>query len=180
MSETDEGLGFAAEHDTPVPYLSRTRDYYLALGYDNPYRWAQYAEVPFAPLDKPLARSRLALVTTAAPVEAGKGEQGPGAPYNAAAKFYRVYSADVASAPRLGISHLGYDRVHTTAADANTYVPLAALRDAAAAGRIGELAPRFHGLPTNRSQQTTLERDAPELLARLRDDRVDVALLVPT
>jgi hypothetical protein len=180
MSETDDSLGFAAEHDTPVPYLSRTRDYYLALGYENPYRWAQYAEVPFTPLAKPLARSRIALVTTAAPVEPGKGDQGPGAPYNAAAKFYRVYSADVASAPRLGISHLGYDRVHTTAADANTYFPLAALREAAAAGRIGALAPRFHGLPTNRSQQTTIERDAPELLARLCDDGADAAVLVPT
>lgn len=179
MSETDEGLGFAAEHDTPVPYLSRTRDYYLALGYDNPYRWAQYAEVPFTALAKPLAEARLALVTTAAPVEAGKGEQGPGAPYNAAAKFYQVYSADVASAPTLGISHLGYDRVHTTAADANTYLPLTTLRDAAAAGRIGDLARRFHGLPTNRSQRATIERDAPELAARLLDDGADAAVLVP-
>jgi hypothetical protein len=179
MSETDDGLGFAAEHDVPVPYMRRTRDYYLALGYENPYRWAQFAEVPFAALAKPLSGSRLALVTSAAPVDPAKGDQGPGAAYNAAAKFYRVYAASVDAAPPLGISHLGYDRTHTTAADPRTYFPLAALRDAAAAGRIGEVSPRFHGAPTNRSQRQTMEQDCPELLANLREDMADIALLVP-
>ena len=26
---------FAAEHDVPVPYMQRTRDYYLALGFSR-------------------------------------------------------------------------------------------------------------------------------------------------
>ena len=34
-----------------------------------------------------------------------------------------------------------------------TWFPLRALRRAAAAGRIGAIAPRFHGVPTNRSQR---------------------------
>ena len=80
MSETDnDGLGFTALHDLPVPYRQRTRDYYLALGYAKPYRWAQYSEMPFTPLAKPLAQSRLALITTAAPYQPDKGDQGPGA-----------------------------------------------------------------------------------------------------
>ena len=32
---------FAAEHDIPIPYMQRTRDYYQALGF-IPYRWAHY------------------------------------------------------------------------------------------------------------------------------------------
>jgi D-proline reductase (dithiol) PrdB len=52
------------------------------------------------------------------------------------------------------------------------------LRRAAAAGRIREVAPRFHGAPTNRSHRTTLEQDCPELLARCRDDGADIAVLV--
>ncbi len=178
MSATDEGLGFAAPHDVPVPYMRRTREYYMALGNDNPYRWAQYDEVPFTPLARPLAEARIALVTTAAPIRPDKGDQGPGAPYNGGAKFYRVYSDDTAGEPELGISHLGYDRLHTTAADPRAYFPLHALRRAAADGRIGELAPRFHGIPTNRSQRVTLEQDGPELLDRLRADGVDAAILV--
>ena len=177
MSAHDD-LGFAREEDVPIPYMQRIRDYYLALGYPAPYRWAHYAEVPFQPLEKPLAKSRVALITTAAPSQPGKGDQGPGAPYNAAAKFYRVYSGDSAVEHDLRISHLGIDRAHTTAEDSNTWFPLPQLRRCAAAGLIGEVAPHFHGAPTNRSHRTTLEKDCPDLLARCRADGVDAGLLV--
>ena len=172
--------GPAPVDDVPIPYMQRTRDYYVALGYDNPYRWAHFVEVPFTPLRVPLHQARLGLVTTAAPYRPGAGDQGPGAPYNAAAKFYQLYSASTASAPELFISHVGYDRRHTSAADPNAYFPLRQLRDAVAAGRVGGLASRFHGLPTNRSHRTTLEADVPELLRRCQEDGVEAALLVPS
>ena len=178
MSDSSSTPGFAADHDTPVPYMQRLRDYYLALGYDNPYRWAHFPDVPFCPPKKPLAESRVGLITTAAPFQPDKGDQGPGAPYNAAAKFYRVYAASTAQDPELGISHVGYDRKHTTAADRNTYFPVPALRRAQAAGRIGELNHRFYGAPTDRSQVATLERDCTELLRLAREDELDVILLV--
>ncbi|WP_204302487.1 glycine/sarcosine/betaine reductase selenoprotein B family protein, partial [Klebsiella pneumoniae] len=72
-----------------------------------------------------------------------------------------------------------YDRAHSTAEDPNSWFPLPMLRRFAAEGRIGTLAPRFHGAPTNRSQKTTIETDAPEILARCRADGVDAAVLVP-
>ena len=169
---------FAAEHDAPIPYMQRTRDYYMTLGF-TPYRWAHFAEVPFTPLPTPLSRARVALITTAAPFQPEAGDQGPGAPYNAGAKFYKVYSIPTASVPDPRISHVGYDRLHTTAADINTYLPLARMKDAAAAGRIGTLGPRVHGAPTNRSHQAT-EADAALLLRRCREDGVDAAALVPT
>ena len=178
MSGKSEYAGFAPENDAPIPYMQRIRDYYLALGHGTPYRWAHYAEVPFQPLRKPLAECRVALITTAAPFQSGKGDQGPGAPYNAAAKFYTVYSGASAIDHDLRISHVAIDRVHTTAEDSNTYFPMPQLRRCAAAGRIGEVAPRFHGAPTNRSHRTTLDRDCPELLARCRADGVDAVVLV--
>jgi hypothetical protein len=166
--------------DLPIQYIERTTSYYLALGYGNPYRWAHNDDVPFTPLARPLASTRLALVTTAAPVRPEAGDQGPGAPYNAAAKFYQVYSLPIEPPPDLRISHLGYDRVHTTAEDPNTWLPLARLREAVASGRVGELAPRLVGIPTNRSQVTTIDVDAPAALAALRDVAAQAALLVPT
>jgi len=171
-------MGFAAEHDVPIPYMQRTRDYYLRLGF-APYRWAHFDEVPFTPLAKPLAQSRLALIMTAAPFQPGAGEQGPRAPYNAGAKFYKVYSDSTEGIPDLRISHVGYDRVHTTAEDPNTWCPLAQLQAFVKRGRIGALTEHFHGAPTNRSQRVTLEQDAPEVLRRCREDGADVALLVP-
>ena len=170
---------FAAEHDAPIPYMQRTRDYYMTLGF-TPYRWAHFAEVPFTPLPTPLSRARVALITTAAPFQPEAGDQGPGAPYNAGAKFYKVYSIPTASVPDLRISHVGYDRLHTTAADINTYLPLARMKDAAAAGRIGTLGPRVHGAPTNRSHRVTMETHVPEMLRRCQEDGVDAAVLVPS
>jgi hypothetical protein len=172
-------MTFAPEHDVPIPYMQRTRDYYQALGF-APYRWAHYAEVPFTPLARPLAQARVGLITTAAPYQPGVGDQGPGAKYNAAAKFYEVYSDSTETVPDLRISHVGYDRAHTTAEDARTWFPLARLQAAVKTGRIGALTPRFHGAPTNRSQRVTMETDAAELLRRCREDAADVAVLVPT
>jgi D-proline reductase (dithiol) PrdB len=178
MREQGRYPNFAPEYDAPISYMQRTRDYYQALGYAMPYRWAHYAEVPFRPLKKPLAQCVVALITTAAPYQPGKGDQGPGAAYNAAAKFYSVYSGDSAVDHDLRISHVAIDRAHTTAEDPNTYFPLPQLRRCAAAGRIGAVAPRFHGAPTNRSHRITIGQDCPELLARCRYDRADAAILV--
>ncbi|HXX83534.1 MAG TPA: glycine reductase [Casimicrobiaceae bacterium] len=171
--------GFAAPHDVPIPYLQRIRDYYQALGYGTPYEWAHYAEVPFHPLGTPLSKCRVALITTAAPYQPGKGDQGPRAPYNAKAKFYTVYSGDTGRDHDLRISHIAIDRKHTTAEDPGTYFPLHELRRSAATGRIGAIAARFHGIPTNRSHRVTLDIDCPEILARCKADGVDAAILVP-
>src|SRR5262245_173768 len=162
----------------PIEYMRRTREYYLALGYGNPYAWAHFEDAPFQPLKKPLADSRIAIITTAAPYQPDKGDQGPGAPYNARAKFYQVYSGDTAVDHDLRIAHVAIDRKHTTMEDSGCWFPLPALRRAAAAGRL-KLAPRFHGVPTQRSQETTVRVDAPEALARCREDGVDAAILVP-
>ena len=59
------------------------------------------------------------------------------------------------------------------------WFPLTALRESAASGRIGSVAPRFHGLPTNRSHRTTLDVDCPEVVALCKVDGVDAAILVP-
>ena len=178
-AERDKEFGFAPSHDAPIAYLHRIRSYYQALGYGAPYEWAHFSEVPFKPLAKPLSQSHLTIITTAAPFQADKGDQGPGAPYNAAAKFYTVYSGDTASHHDLRISHLAIDRKHTTAEDMATYFPLEELRRSAASGRVGSLAARFHGVPTNRSHRVTLGIDCPEIVARCKVDAVDAAILVP-
>lgn len=163
--------------DAPIQYIQRTRDWYARLGHE-PYRWAQFDAVPFAPLVGPIADSRLAIVTTAAPYQPDKGPQGPGAPYNAAAKFWEVYSVDTASEPDLRISHVGIDRVHTSMEDPCCWLPLRALRALVNRGVVGSVGSRVHGVPTDRSVRKTIERYAPDVLARLRADGADCAVLV--
>jgi glycine/betaine/sarcosine/D-proline reductase family selenoprotein B len=169
----------AAQDDVPIQYMARTRAYYRALGYDAPYRWAHNVDAPFQSLKKPLAEARVAIITTAAPYDPAKGDQGPGAIYNGGAKFYEVYDGDTSQTHDLRISHIAYDRVHTKADDSGTWFPLAALKQAAAQKRIGEVAPRFFGAPTNRSHRVTTDTDAPEILKRVQADGVDAAVLVP-
>ena len=176
---TDKDPDPVHEFDVPVPYMQRTRDYYLAIGYDAPYRWAHNIDAPFQPLMRPLAASRLAIVTTAAKFDASKGDQGPGAAYNGSAKFFSIYDGDTSQIHDLRISHIAYDRAHTTATDINTWFPLAQMQRLTKEGRIGSLAPRFFGAPTNRSHRVTSETDAPDILARCKDDAVDAVLLVP-
>ncbi len=163
----------------PIDYIKRTRAYYLALGYDNPYQWACYDDVPFQRLVKPLSGMVIAVVTTAALYQPDKGDQGPGAPYNAEAKFYRLYRQPISPSPDLRISHIAIDRAHSRADDMASYFPLAALRRARDEGIIGGLAPYFYGLPTNRSQKTTIEQDCADLVSWIEIDRPDAVIALP-
>ncbi|WP_315833397.1 glycine/sarcosine/betaine reductase selenoprotein B family protein [Bradyrhizobium prioriisuperbiae] len=176
---TDAASAFAPDLDEPIRYMQRTRDYYRAIGYDAPYRWAHHDDAPFQRLRKPLAQSRVTIITTASRFDPAKGDQGPGAAYNSTAKFYQVYDGDTAQDHDLRISHIAYDRVHTSATDSRSWFPLAELRRRAAESRIGEVAPRFFGAPTNRSHRVTSETDAPDILARCQADKIDALVLVP-
>jgi D-proline reductase (dithiol) PrdB len=178
MSRTSE-LTFAPEQDQPVRYMERTRSYYLGLGYENPYVWAHYIDVPFSALKKPLAQSVLGLITTAVPYDSDKGPQGQGAPYNAAAKFYQPYQQAIEKKIDLRIAHVGIDRKNANMEDVNCWFPLEAAKRVVITGRVKAISPNFYGLPTNRSQRHTLEIDAPRVLEMLQADGVDVAVLIP-
>ncbi len=162
-----------------IRYMERTREYYSALGY-APYAWAKNSEAPFQVPRKQLKESRLGLITTAAPYQPELGDQGPGAAYNAAAKFFEVFTTPINPAPDLRISHLSYDRKHTSAVDPNTWLPVARLHEAEQRGLFAELADEIIGVPTNRSQRITTDKDAAACLEHCRRLGVDVALLVPT
>jgi D-proline reductase (dithiol) PrdB len=178
MAKNSE-LIIAPETGRPLPYIERTRNYYLGLGYETPYVWAHYPDVPFTLPRKPLNQSVLGLVTTAVPFDSSKGPQGPGAPYNAAAKFYEPYSRSVNEDMDLRIAHVGIDRRNANMQDSNCWLPLDAAKRAVKAGRIQAISKHIYGLPTNRSQRHTLEVDAPLILDMMRADQVDLAVLIP-
>lgn len=158
--------GVDPTHRTFVSYIDKSREYYLARGYGNPYRWAHYDDVPFAALRAPLSRSVVTLITTA--------HLGIDAP-----SFRAVYSVPSDSPPdHFSTDGLFWDRQATHTDDVDSYFPVHRLQECAREGRI-RLAPRLHGVPTEYSQRKTIEQDAPEILRRSEEDRVDAALLVP-
>jgi len=163
----------------PIQYMDRTRAYYAALRFGEPYVWAHHDDSPFARFDMPLTQARIGLVTTAAPFRSEYGDQGPGAKYNGAAKFFQVYAISTESEPDLRISHIAIDRNHTTAEDQNSYFPITAMRRAANRKTIRSLGPRFFGLPTDRDQECTVEIYGDDILKYCREDAIDAVLLFP-
>lgn len=165
-------------NDDYVRYIDRTREYYLAEGYKTSYKWAHFEDIPFAQLAKPLNQCRVGLATTSD--IAMLNERGERERHDAAALVGNVYSIPFDTpVERLYSRNEHYDRHATTLDDVNSYCPLTRLRELAAEGRIGAVAPRFHGVYTAYSQRVTMERDAAEVLKRCREDEVDVVLLTP-
>jgi D-proline reductase (dithiol) PrdB len=158
-----------------VRYIDKTREYYEAEGYATPYRWAHFDDVPFTSLARPLAACRVGLVTTSEMVIRGREdelahvEQDPTRP---------TYSLPMDTPVRdLCSRKASYDRFATTLDDVDAYLPLTHLRRLVEAGRLGGLAPRFQVVHSQYSQRQTLAVDAPRILAELRADRVEVAVL---
>lgn len=159
-------------HRTHVSYIDRTRAYYAALGYGTPYAYAHHTEVPFAPLSKPLSESRVALITTASPWHEDPSQR--------PRPFERKGVWTGASNPppdKLFTDNLAWDKESTHTRDVESFLPLNQLAAAARSGRIGSVAARFYGVPTEYSQGRTRREDAPAVLAMCREDQVDVALI---
>lgn len=158
---------FDPSHRIFVSYIDKSREYYLARGHRNPYRWAHHDGAPLAPLAKPLSQSRVALVTTASLTRESRNST-------------EVYGAPANPPPAaLYTDHRSWDKNATHTRDVESFLPIRRVAEFAAAGRIGSCSPRFYGVPTDFSQRRTTDQYAPALLELCRTDGVDAALLVP-
>lgn len=157
--------------DEPIGYMERTRLYYRALGYAHDYVWARFDDVPFARLPKPLAQSRIALITTASPTDRSNRD---------ARGVKHVWSGPVSHAPaELFTDDLAWDKQSTHTQDRESFLPIAASAALASEGLFAGLTAHFHGVPTEYSQRKTMEEDAPNVLSLLRDERTDGVILFP-
>lgn len=141
-----------------------------------PYRKVDWS--PGAVLSKPLAEARIAVVTTAALYRPDQQ------PFDSSVKggdwSYRGIPAGF-NLESLGIAHKSDAFDHTgVEQDKNLALPLDRLRELAAGGFIGLVAPwhySFMGSITAPARLTDIT--APEVAARLHEDRVDGVLLTP-
>lgn len=160
-------MEFDAAHRVFVSYIDKSREYYLARGYENPYRWAHNEDAPFTPLSKPLNQNRVAIITTAALTKVDRSVR-------------EVYSAPTEPPPvAMYTDHRSWDKKATHTRDVETFLPIRRLSEFVKAGRIGSLSPRFYGVSTDFSQRRTMDEYAPLVLDLCRADSVDAAFLVP-
>ncbi len=161
-----------------VRYIDRTRDDYLRQGYEKPYAWAHFDEVPFTPLAKPLKACRVGLLGTSE-VAVRFDPETEANPIDEE-DFRGVYAIPGATpTEKLYSRTLSFDRNATHLEDVNAFYPVDRLREAVADGRVGAMPDRFYGAYNNYSQRKVLTQEAPKALAFAREDKLDAAILVP-
>ena len=142
------------------------------------YRWRRVHPIPSTKLRKPLRECRVAFVTTA-------GLVAPGTPPFDLGRLggdssFRVIPADV-DVSSLVMHHRSqaFDR-GAAAKDVNVVFPLGRLAALAAAGEVGQAAPRHLSFMGSITAPARLRKEhAPAAVALLVSDAVDVALLAP-
>jgi D-proline reductase (dithiol) PrdB len=154
---------------TRVPALARR----WGRGFDA----LAFDEVPFVRLAKPLAQCRLALLTSG-----GVHLRDQPAYDMADPRGDPSYRAIPAGTPpeHLTITHDYYDHADAER-DLNILLPLGLFRELAASGRIGSLATcySFMGHIEPPHVETLLQVTAPQVAGKLKQEKVDAALLTP-
>ncbi len=141
-----------------------------------------HGEIPWTPISKPLAASKVALLSTAGlsmkgdkPFDMEMERQNPlrGDP------GWRALRADASSAS-IESNHLHIDTSYILQ-DLNVALPLERLRELCTEGIVGSVAESHYSTMGYQGNDTSaLEQEsAPEIAARMRSEEVDLALLSP-
>lgn len=138
--------------------------------------------IPWAPLKKPVSESRVALLTTAglsskgdAPFDMEFERQNP----MRGDSSWRAIPAD-ATSQTIEANHLHIDTGYIER-DLNVALPLDRLRDCAARGVVGSVAPTHYSIMGYQGNDSSRLRDesAPAIAEAMRREEVDLALLAP-
>ena len=157
----------------PVDYIDYTRRTYDALGYP-PYAWVDNPPLSaLAPLARPVEECSLALIASG-----GIYKHGQCAFHFKDDSSYRLIDTDV-SVDQLRVTHFAYD-LRDARSDPNVVFPIDGLREMVSENRLGGLTPQaitfMGGIYSARRVQEEL---APQIVKEVRDQRADIALLVP-
>src|SRR5215469_10574152 len=153
----------------PVEYIPRTRELY---GSFTPYRGVQNESAPFTPLRKPIAESRIALISSG------------GIMYRDQPRFHREDASyrripKDARADELSVWHFGYP-TRDAERDVNCVFPIARMRELEAAGVMGALIdPAFSFMGGIYSARKVRDELAPQIVDELKRAHADAFFLVP-
>jgi len=157
--------------------------------YSGESEWA-YAEGPFAPLQKPLSESRLALLTSSGHFVEGDDPEPFGVKHMTQEEAVEKIVDFIRSEPRLSfiptdtpkgrlrVRHGGYD-IRAARTDPNVAFPLEILVELVRDGVIGELAPQAFSFIGACAQKPLLKETGPQWVRLFQQHGIDAALLVP-
>lgn len=156
-----------------IDYIERTKNLYSSLGH-APYQWVSNSDQPpWQTLNKPLSDCKLGVVASGGIYRYGQ----VAFHYKDDISYRRIPIATPSD--ELRVTHFAYD-LTAARTDPNAVLPLQALNDLIDNGRVGALAPNaltfMGGIYSSRKVRDTL---APAMVAELKKDEVDLALLIP-
>ncbi len=159
----------------PIRYVEALTRKYSELGFP-PYAWSHYDSAPFTLLAKPLSECTVSLLTSGG--VSRKADQ----PFDPDARNVLRLDAVASEAPSddFQIHDSYYDHADADR-DINCIFPLDRLRELAASGAIGAVAPRHWSGFMGRiyKRRAVMEEKAPELARALKEDRVDLLIAAP-
>jgi D-proline reductase (dithiol) PrdB len=159
----------------PIAYASRLNEFYRSQGFP-PYRWTVNEASPLTKLGKPLRHCRIAMLTSG-------GVSRKDAPLfdPLARNDLRLDSIDPSTSPDFFAISDSYYNHQDADRDINCIFPIDRLRELAADGTVGEVAPHHYSGFMGRTyiRSAVMNEAAPALAARLRDESVDAFVLVP-
>lgn len=159
----------------PFAYVPFLNERYKNQGFP-PYQWSTFDSAPWTPLRKPLSECKVAIVSSGG---LSRHEQRPFAPF--ARNDLTVLELRRDTRPEdVVINHGFYDHCDADKDPACVF-PLWALLDLEAEGFIGSVAEtHFSGFMGRIYSRTpVIKEKAPAVCARMRQEGVDAALLVP-
>ena len=142
------------------------------------YRWRRIEPVPWTPLKKPLSDCRLVLVSSAGIVASHQK------PFDNAIRggdpSIREISVDI-DVSTLMETHRSKAFDHTgIRRDPNLAFPVDRLREMADAGFVGSLNHRYYSIMGSiTAPAQVIQNTIPQVVPRLVEDQVDIALLIP-
>lgn len=166
-----------------VNYIEKTHQYYFRKGSEIAYRYAHKLDGPFTPLKKPVKESRLMMISSAGmeiiPDDGPQPEPFKG--INIGDKDNVEVFSIPSDIPKEKLKYISgaHNRTESDMPDIDAFFPVTRLRELAGEGAIGSLAGNYLRIRPCYSTSKTLKLDAPEVLKRCQEDKVDVALLVP-
>jgi D-proline reductase (dithiol) PrdB len=159
----------------PIAYVPRLSEFYQRQGFP-PYRWTINETAPLSRLRKPLARCRVALLTS------GGVSRRDSRPFDPQARNdLRVDGIDRDTPLHFfAINDDYYDHADAER-DVNCVFPIERLAELAAEGVIGEVAPHHYSGFMGRIYIRTavVNEAAPALARKLLEEGVDAFVLVP-
>jgi D-proline reductase (dithiol) PrdB len=158
----------------PVDYISLITERYEKLGY-SAYDWYRADEPPpWTPMTKPLAESRVGLLSTAGTYAKGQ------------VAYYYKDDASIRLIPKttavedIRFSHLTENYLPDPRRDPNCVFPIEPLRQLEAEGVVGSVADDLLSCMGGiYSQRKVRQRLAPAVAEEFQRLKIDVALLVP-